>query len=128
MYLRFVLPQRDRESHSRLGLLVAAHELRESGELEPYEDHLLGQALEWFNTRLPVPAILKQEQNVRALSWFTSSAQPAIDCMWDVVAVFRSYGATVELLKTDDPGTILYSDSWQVVAKPSRRDRARRRW
>lgn len=46
--------------------------------------------------------------------------------MWDLVAVLRSYGAIVELLKTAKPGTIIYEDKWQVAAKPSLRDR--RRW
>jgi hypothetical protein len=48
--------------------------------------------------------------------------------MWDVVAILEAHGIAVELLKTDNPGTIIYEDKWQVIAKPSRRDRTRARW
>jgi hypothetical protein len=40
--------------------------------------------------------------------------------MWELVHVLRAHGLLVELLKTDDPGIVIYRDEWQVVAKPRR--------
>jgi len=38
--------------------------------------------------------------------------------MWSLVALLREHGYHVDVLKTDDPGIVLYEDKWQVVAKP----------
>jgi hypothetical protein len=128
MYLRFVITRNDEDSRARQGILVAAHELRDEGDLEPYEHELLRTTLAWFNQHLRIPAVLAEPKSARGLSWFKPEAEAAIQRMWDLVGVLRTHGAVVELLKTDAPGTVIYEDKWQIVAKPAPRDRTRGRW
>lgn len=125
MYLRFVIPRRDNDSHARQGIFVAAHELRDRASLERYEFELLCTTLEWFNMHLRIPAVLKDAESARAISWFKADAHAPIHKMWELVAILRSQDVTVELLKTDKPGTLIYEDKWQVAAKPSAHDRGR---
>lgn len=128
MYLRFVIPRKDEDSRARQGILVAAHKLRDEGDLEPYEHEVLRGALAWFNEHLRIPPVLDEPESARAISWFKSDADAPIERMWQLSNVLRARGVAVELLKTEEPGTIVYEDKWQIVAKPSPRDRTRGRW
>ena len=41
-----------------------------------------------------------------------------IDHAWDIVAFLEEKGIFIDILKTDDPGIIIYRDGHQIVAKP----------
>ena len=127
MFIRFVLLKSDPESTKKQGILVAAHELRDEGDLTIEEHQILREALSWFNQHLKVPACLKRSENRRALSWFKDSAQKPLQHMWNLVYILRDHGLHVDVIKTDDPGTIIYEDGWQIVAKP-RRGQAKHSW
>jgi hypothetical protein len=120
MYLRFTLLAEDKDSGRKRGVLVAAHELRDSDKLNPDEHRVLQEALRWFNQNLHVPPCLKSPENRRALSWFKSDAKPPLSRMWALVEIMKVHGFQIELHKTRTPGLILYEDGWQVVAKPVR--------
>ena len=125
MYLRFTILRKDEDSHARQGVLVAGHLLRDEGDLDSYEYTSLCTSLAWFNKYLRVPAILNEQESERGISWFKSDARSPIDQMWNLIAILRVQGVEFSLLKTDNPGTIVYEDKWQVVAKPARKDRGR---
>ena len=55
MYLRFVIPANDRDSGCRMGIFQAAFDLRNYGDLRPYEEDRLAEALDWFNRNLRAP-------------------------------------------------------------------------
>jgi hypothetical protein len=120
MYLRFVLPDQHENSGRKSGVLVTAARLLEEGKLETHEDAVVREVWTWFNDHLPVPSALKRWEHARALSWFRPDASEPIEKMWELVHVLRAHGLLVELLKTDDPGIVIYRDEWQVVAKPRR--------
>jgi hypothetical protein len=119
-FVRFVLLERNPQSHRRTGLLVAAHALRDSDELEGEEFERLRALCAWFNKNVNVPKVLGAEGNERALSWFKAGATKPIAKMWEVAAFFEARDRPIEVLRTDDPGMILFEDGWQVVAKPGR--------
>jgi hypothetical protein len=118
MYLRFTVLAGDRGSGRKTGVLVAAHELRDRGELSPDEERQLRESLEWFNVNLNHPACLKEPENRRAISWFKPEAKKPLQQMWALVSILRDHGIDVEVHKTAHPGLVLYEDGWQVVAKP----------
>ncbi len=120
IYLRFVILANDPDSARKTGLLIAAAELLDRSELPAEEQQVLREALAWFNKHLPVPSQLEYEEHRRAISWFRSSAHEPIARMWDVARALNNHGILVEVLKTVDPGVEIYSDHWQVVAKPRR--------
>ncbi len=117
MYLRFSTQQWDTESTRKLGILVAAHELRDGGDITKDEHELLRKTLEWFNNNVSIPKILKNNEHRRALSWFKSSATEPIQKMWELVEVLRLHDINIDVHKTDNPGIVIYEDDWQVVAK-----------
>lgn len=119
-FLRFVLLEQNEQSHRRTGLLVAAHELRNSEVLEGEEYERVCALCAWFNKNVNVPKVLLMDGNDRALSWFKAHAKKPIAKMWEIAALFESRDRPIEVLRTDDPGIILFEDGWQVVAKPGR--------
>ena len=128
MYIRFALQTKDNNSRSRLGILVAAHELRDAYRLEEYAQHSLSRILLWFNRNIVIPPSLGEDGSDRALSWWKPEAVEAVEKMWELTTLLQAHGFNVELLKTTNPGTILYQDDDQVVAIPSPQDRLRARW
>ena len=118
MYIRFTLLSQDPDSHRKTGILVAANEVRDDGSLPVDEHRKLRELLEWFNRHLPEPKPLDDDGNARALSWFKPGAKVAIRQMWALKALLDAYNFHVEVHKTSDPGTIIYEDDLQVVAKP----------
>lgn len=118
VYVRFVIQDVDPDSRRKRGILVAAGELHDEGDLEPHERQLVRALCDWFNEHLRVPAVLKDYDSIRAISWFKSEAEKPIAKMWELVHVLRAHGINVEFLKADDPGNVIYEDEWQVVATP----------
>ena len=110
----------DDDSHRKQGVLVAGHDLRDAGVL-PCEDYQrLETLLAWFNIHLRIPCVLASSGSERALSWFKPSATKAIEYMRELAHLLRQHDRHVQLLNTAKPGTIIYEDKWQVVAKPPR--------
>jgi hypothetical protein len=127
MLVRFCTPRRDRDSHSPQGIFQAAIGLRDGGRLEPYEEEWLERELGWLRMHLPSPDCLRDEGNERAICWFKPEAKRAIEKVRGLAALLQTRGLAVEMVTTTDPGTILYEDRWQVVAKPRRKRTASRR-
>ncbi len=121
MYVRFVIPKQDLESHSLLGVFQAVFELREAGMLLPHEEQWLDAEIDWLNEHLKEPDCLGEPGTHRAISWFRSCATDPIEKVRSIVALLREKGLPVEMIKADNPGTILYEDDWQVVAIPPRK-------
>ncbi|MFT3734576.1 MAG: hypothetical protein QM776_06090 [Rhodocyclaceae bacterium] len=118
MLIRFTTLAQNAESGHRSGMLVAAHTLRDEGRMSHEEHEMLRLLLGWFNTNLPVPSVLEAIEHRRAISWFKPGANDAIRKMWELKQLLESHGTHVDVLRTTEPGSILYEDAWQVVAKP----------
>ncbi|PTU32184.1 hypothetical protein CJD38_05855 [Stenotrophobium rhamnosiphilum] len=114
----------DSDSGYNAGILVAAHKLRDEGNLTVEEHRQLRLCLKWFNDELEIPTILKEPEHRRAISWFKSEAKEPIAKMWELKKVLIEHGIHVEVLHTIDPGVVVYEDKWQVIAKPQKRLRS----
>jgi hypothetical protein len=121
MLLRFCILRRDECSHSPQGVFQAAMRLRDAGQLEPYEEEWLERELSWLRMHLASPDCLREPGNERAICWFKAEAKRPIDKVRGVVALLEARGVIVRQVTTASPGTVLYEDGWQVVAKPHRR-------
>ena len=120
MFIRFVVTRRDGKSGSLRGVIRAAHDLLCEGDLLRHEEETVNGAFDWLNRNLPIPPALSRPGGGNAISWFRASANDPISRMWDLVAVLREHGVPVEVVKTDNPGRVIYEDEWQVVATPLR--------
>lgn len=118
MLIRFTTLETDPDSGYASGILVIAHTLRDEGDLTVDEHHELRTALFWFNENLHVPGELKLMEHRRAISWFKPAAEEAIRRMWRLKELLDTHGHHVNVLRTRDPGSILFEDEWQVIAKP----------
>ena len=123
MLIRFSTLAHDQDSGRPGGVLVAAHTLRDEGDLSTHEHKALRTALTWFNENLPIPAVLAEPEHRRAISWFKPAATEAIRRMWQLKEFLDAHGHHVNVLRTTDPGTVLYQDDWQVIAKPHKGQR-----
>ena len=120
-YIRFIVPKNDEQSRSYQGIFHAAIELRNNGSLEDYEEDLLEEELKWYRMHLRVPECLGETGNDRAICWFQSEARKPLERIRPIVALLKEKGVPVEQVTTQDPGTIIYMDKWQVIAKPSKK-------
>jgi len=119
-FLRFQTKIPDRDSGKPSGIFVVAHELRDSRRVSREEEEWLRSCLAWFKMHLKVPAALQDPANRRAISWFKGDNRNAISRIWDLVAFLEDYGIFIDIVRTRDPGIIIYEDGYQVVAKPRR--------
>lgn len=123
MLIRFTTLATDPDSGHTSGVLVAAHDLCDDGDLSADEHLDLRGALAWFNEHLFVPSMLEANKHRRALSWFKPEASEAIGRMWHLKELLALHGVHVEVLRTSDPGTVVYEDKWQIIAKPHKGQR-----
>ena len=102
---------------------MTAQELRERGEFDRYELEAVTRIIEWFNENIKVPSILKKKGYNRCISWFKPESKTSLELMWELYHLLQSKGVSVEVLKNDEIGEILYEDEHQVVAQPWRHNR-----
>jgi hypothetical protein len=127
MLVRFCIRRRDPVSHLPQGVFQAALDLRNAGELKPFEEDWLEHELSWLNMHLPSPECLGNTGNERAICWFKPEATRPIEKVRGIIALLESRDVHVETVLTADPGTVIYQDKWQVVAKPRRKLSVRKR-
>ena len=122
MYIRFVIPEKDRDSGCRLGIFQAIYELRVLGDLYPYEDSHTQEVLTWFNQNLRRPNSLararRHNPTAKAICWFKDNAHDHISRMWEIVAILEEHDFIVNFIRTGRPGYITHEDRFQVAAEP----------
>lgn len=122
MYLRFVVGIKDEHSDQRQGILIASALLSDSGQLYPYEEDRLKQVRGWFNQNLEKPESFTRSSSHntinKAISWFKDTATECISRMYDIKAILEAHGYFVDVIKTDNPGYIVYEDKYQITAEP----------
>jgi hypothetical protein len=122
MFLRFVVGSESDNAFLLDGVFTVANNgLLDAGKLDRHEKVVLRSAFDWFNENVPVPPYKEKlrhaEWSTDAVSWFRDEAQEAILRLRDVVALLEEHGIRVRMFRTDDPGRIVYSDRYQIVAE-----------
>ena len=125
MYVRFVLGRKNSESGVRDGVFGAAYELVEEGGLPHYQADEISDLLAWFRENLDTPERFNRTKSKgyyhragKGISWFKPQATAHITMMRRLIAVLEERGHGVEMLKTRNPGYVVYEDEHQVVAEP----------
>ena len=118
MYLRFQGKQPNLGTASKLGVFQLAFELRDSRNLPSYAHIELQRNLKWLKMHLKSPNLLMDEEHYRAIAWFKPEAQEPLKRIWAIKAVLEEFGYHIDIIKTANPGKIIYEDGWQVIAKP----------
>lgn len=117
VFIRFVVGG-DAEDHRQLtGLVTEARLLRDRGELSEDEEALLQVVYDWLNKQLPCPPFQSAGWSRNAVAWFKDSATDAIRQMRILAALLELHAQPVRMLRSDNPGKVLYEDSFQIVVE-----------
>ncbi len=120
MYLRFQTKSPDPQSGRPTGILVAAHQLRDSNRVSIDDEAWLRDYLSYFNMHLRIPACLKDLEHRRAISWFKEGSK-MIDRVWILKVFLEEKDIFIDVITTREPGIVVYEDGHQIVAKPKRK-------
>jgi hypothetical protein len=130
MYIRFVTRKVHQNSLRRTGIFQEAFRLRNAGHLPEYEEAILCELLEWFNSNLPKPHRFTNSKppyyrkKNEAISWFKHTATEHIAKARHILTILENHGIHAEMITTDRPGYIVYEDAVQIVAVPFSDSRA----
>ena len=121
MFIRFVVATDSDNPWWANGVISTARIFRDDGRLEPYQVAVVEEAFAWFNQHLPRPPFAANLESgawsSAAVAWFIHDAKEPISRMWDLVAVIKEHGASVHILRSENPGMIVYRDAFQVIAE-----------
>lgn len=84
------------------------------------------EEIDWFKSNLPVPNERAFDYGRRVieesagLCWFRETAVEALDHAFTLKRLLEEACVPIVLIKTSNPGIILYQDQHQVIAKPTK--------
>ncbi|HSX54887.1 MAG TPA: hypothetical protein VLG14_06280 [Sphingomonas sp.] len=124
MYLRFIAPGWEIRRGVDRGLFGPAY--YHAGDTDTPESiaRALWHEIHWFEDELPVPrrgafqVRSKRRWRSHGICWFRDDARAMIAHAHVLAALLHELGVPVTRHVTHRPGTILYRDDWQIVAKP----------
>ncbi|MBX3594778.1 hypothetical protein [Sphingomonas sp.] len=132
MYLRFMAPGWEVRRGVDRGLFGPAYSHLSDAATPDGIARAIGHEIEWFERELPVPRrrafCVRSKRCWRAdgICWFRDDARAMIAHAHVLAALLTELGVWVTRHRTDRPGTILYRDDWQIIAKPD--DATPTRW
>ncbi len=124
-FLRFVLPGQHPDSGARDGVFEAAYQLSQSGALPEAQQRELDDLLQWFEEHLDTPTRFNKtrskgwyRRSPKGISWLKPTAEAHLERLRYLVAILKGNGLQVCMIKTRNPGYVVYEDDHQVVAEP----------
>jgi hypothetical protein len=117
VFLRFVVGGDGEHHRSLTGVVTEARLLRDKGLLAEHEAELLQSTYDWLNTNLPCPPFSNSGWPRDAVAWFKDSARDSIVRMRELAVVLEAHGLLVRMLRSGNPGKVLYEDEYQVVVE-----------
>jgi hypothetical protein len=124
-YVRFITPWWRLRRDVDCGPFGPAYAATRSEAVPEVLRIAIREELDWFEDNLPVPR--REAFRVRSrkiwrpdgICWFVAEAREMIARTFVLAALLDDAGMPVRKVATRRPGTILYRDPWQVVAKPT---------
>jgi hypothetical protein len=122
MYVRFITPWWRMPGGVDFGLFGPAYACARDADVPAVLRDALWAEIDWFEDKLPVPRRFGIKSRGRwlpdGICWFVDDAREMIAHAFAVTALIGECGVPVRKVATRRPGTILYRDPWQIVAKP----------
>lgn len=116
-YIRFIVTS-DHDCDTRCtGVVASLRILGENGQLPDYHVKSSREIFDRMNAELPCPPFTEKGWSPMHISWFKETAQEWISLFRDITAILEDSGFQVRMLTTPDPGTIVYEDAFQIVAR-----------
>lgn len=120
-YIRYqtTMPHNKRDG-VMLGVFATVNTLFKQGRLTPEQVAFRRASNDWFDANMPLPTDVNPDLYSEAIphcvAWFKRSATIHLERVPGYLRVLEAHGVEWVELVTDDPGTILYEDAYQVVA------------
>lgn len=126
-YVRFITPAwRLRRVQADCGPFGPAYDAVYERDVPIVLQDAIWQEVDWFNRNLPVPKPRRDAFCVKSrgrwypdgICWFVAEAREMIAHAFVLASLLREAGVPVRKVWTRRPGTVLYRDPYQIVAKP----------
>lgn len=117
MFIRLVVGHDGEPHRSLTGIVASARLLRDAGSLDQHEVARLEELYQWLNANLPCPPFSTSGWSREAVTWFKHDAGEPIRKLWEIALILRSQSVPVRLLRSANPGKVLFEDRFQVAVK-----------
>lgn len=105
-----------------VGVLVAVDHLRRAGVLTATEQAVYLDVDDWFLEHLPNPDFYADGNTIGAVTWFREPVPaPMRERVEQLCAILRAHRVPFDVVRSSDPGTLVYSDALQVGVVPHTR-------
>lgn len=122
MFVRFQSTVRNRRGVFP-GVFGLVNGLAADGVLSVEQERFRRENNDWYNANFVNPSevdptVYDRELNPGAAAWFKVSAVELIDRVAGYLEILRAHGVGCELVRSADPGRVVYEDEHQVVVVP----------
>ncbi|MEU0163689.1 hypothetical protein ABZ154_34170 [Streptomyces sp. NPDC006261] len=121
-YVWFQSPYRNRRGHFT-GVFGLINSLAREGRLTVEQEAFRRSNNSWYNVAYTDPSTLDptvydHEINPGAAAWFKPTATHLLERVPGYLQVLTAHGVECQLLRSADPGRVIYEDDVQVVVVP----------
>ncbi|MFC8730375.1 hypothetical protein [Streptomyces bacillaris] len=123
-YVRFQSPYRNRRGYftGDFGLI---NTLAREGKLTAEQEAFRRSNNSWYNAAYTDPStvdptVYDHEINPGAAAWFKPTATHLLERVPGYLQILTAHGVECRLLRSADPGRVIYEDDVQVVVVPHR--------
>lgn len=117
MFLRFVVGGESEDHRQLTGLVTEARLLRDRGLFTSAQEEQLQDVYDWLNSNLPCPPFSTAGWSIDAVAWFKDSATGPIRQFRILAALLEQHDRGVRMLRSINPGKVLYEDHDQIVVE-----------
>ncbi|MEW1724444.1 hypothetical protein [Streptomyces sp. NPDC093109] len=128
-YIRFQGTVRDPRGHFP-GVFALTNGLAREGVLTEEQRRFWRTNNDWYDTHSPDPAAVDPAAydpalNPGAVTWFKASAEDLIKRVDGYLDILAAHGVECRMMRSPDPGRIVYEDDHQIVVVPHLQPRRR---
>ncbi|MBT5105523.1 MAG: hypothetical protein HOM20_04995 [Porticoccaceae bacterium] len=114
VYYRYQAKYNSQFTGKPIGIFGAVFGLIKRGLTTDEETSSYEEVLSWFDKNLPDPKFYEQGNPLQGITWFTEEGVKMVDKLAPLVGILESHGVEYEFIETENPGTIIYKDRYQV--------------
>ncbi|RST22366.1 hypothetical protein EF908_16910 [Streptomyces sp. WAC04770] len=123
-YVRFQSPHRNRRGYFT-GVFGLINTLAREGKLTAEQEAFRRSNNSWYNAAYTDPStvdptVYDHEINPGAAAWFKPTATHLLERVPGYLQILTAHGVECRLLRSADPGRVIYEDDVQVVVVPHR--------